>query len=56
MFEDLRDKADLYTLIASGDFEDLKAPLDKAVTEPLRRKHKLADVRHRCSDRCCSRC
>ena len=48
-FEDLRDKADLYTLISSGEFDDLKAPLDKKVTEPLRKKFKLADVSTLCT-------
>jgi histone acetyltransferase 1 len=50
-FEDLRDKADLYTLISSGEFDNLKAPLDKKITEPLRKKFKLANVRTAASAR-----
>lgn len=44
-FEDMRDKCDLYTLLSSGDLDHISAPLEKTSMEPLRRKHKLADVR-----------
>ncbi|GAA6009078.1 hypothetical protein JCM10207_004085 [Rhodosporidiobolus poonsookiae] len=42
-FDDMRDKCDLYTLIEGGDLKDVKAPLDRDVTEAIRLKYKLAD-------------
>ncbi|GAA5945115.1 histone acetyltransferase catalytic subunit HAT1 [Sporobolomyces koalae] len=42
-FEDMRDKCDLYTLVSSGDLKGLKAPIDRAFTESIRKKYKLAD-------------
>lgn len=43
----MRDKCDLYTLLSSGDLDStaLALPLSKALTEPIRKKWKLADVR-----------
>lgn len=45
LFEDMRDKCDLHTLLASGDLSTFSAPIDKKLTEPIRKLHKLADVR-----------
>jgi hypothetical protein len=44
-FDDMRDKADLFTLISGGDLEGLSAPVDRATSEKIRKKYKLADVR-----------
>lgn len=41
----MRDKCDLYTLLSSGDLSSLSLPLNKSLTEPIRKKWKLADVR-----------
>lgn len=41
----MRDKADLSTLLSGGDLEDLEAPIDRAESEAIRKKYKLADVR-----------
>lgn len=43
-FEDMRDKCDLFTLIPSGEFEGIQAPIDKRLTEVIRKKFKIADV------------
>ena len=43
-FEDMRDKSDLSTLLSGGDLEEMSAPLDRVVTEQIRKKYKLADV------------
>lgn len=40
----MRDKCDLHTLLASGDLSHFSAPIDKKLTEPIRKLHKLADV------------
>lgn len=47
MFEDLRDKADLHTLIADKALDHITAPFDKNETEVIRKKYKIADVSSR---------
>lgn len=43
--EDMRDKADLATLIRGGDLDGLSAPMNPTVLEITRKKYKFAEVR-----------
>ncbi|SGY73036.1 BQ5605_C005g03252 [Microbotryum silenes-dioicae] len=43
IFEDMRDKCDLHTLITSHELDDLSAPLNKPALEVIRKKYKIAD-------------
>jgi len=43
LFEDMRDKCDLYTLLSSGELIGLQAPFDRKWTEQIRKKSKIAD-------------
>ncbi|KAL8293125.1 hypothetical protein RQP46_000819 [Phenoliferia psychrophenolica] len=42
-FEDMRDKADLHTLLSASALDSLSAPIPRSLTEPIRKKYKLAD-------------
>lgn len=44
LFEDMRDKCDLYTLLADDALATITAPFDKTATEVIRKKYKIADV------------
>lgn len=43
-FDGMRDKCDLYTLIAAKALDGITAPFNKAQVELIRKSFKLADV------------